>query len=281
VNTATQLKALIRNLSKDKKVNAQILLRNYILERFLERISLSKHKYNFILKGGMLVAAMVGIDARSTMDMDATIKNYAVTDETIKIMFEEILRADINDNVEMTLKSIEVIRDEADYAGFRVSLSTIFDGIKQILKIDITTGDFITPREVGYSFNLMFEDRAIEIMAYNLETVLSEKLETIISRGTTNTRMRDFYDIYILTKLQAKNINKSLFAEALNGTAKNRGTDILLNSKDLIVSEISSSDIMKGLWVRYQKKYDYAEDVSWNDVISAVRALLDISELIP
>ena len=277
MNTATQLKALIRNISKDKKVNAQILLRNYMIERLLERISMSKYKHNFILKGGMLIAAMVGIDTRSTMDMDATIKGVPVSKETIRKMFDTMLTVNVNDSVVMTINSIEDIRDEANYAGFRVSLNTIFDGIKQTLKIDITTGDTITPSEIGYKFNLMLEERTIEVMAYNLETVLAEKLETIISRGTTNTRMRDFYDIYILTKLQTDNINQKLLVEALNGTAKKRGTVALLENKGLIVSEISSNGIMQNLWTRYQKRYEYAEGVSWSDTVIAVEDILNIS----
>lgn len=278
MNTATQLKALIRNISKENKVNAQILLRNYMLERLLERISISKYKYNFILKGGMLIASIVGMDTRSTMDMDATIKGVPVSKETIKEMFDEILLGNTNDNVDMNIKDIDIIRDEAEYVGFRISLNTNFDGIKQILKIDITTGDTITPREVGYKFSLMLEDRTIEVLAYNLETILAEKLETIISRGTTNTRMRDFYDIYILTKLQTDNINKKLLVEALNKTAKKRETLALFDNKDLIVSEILSSSILQDLWSRYQEKYYYAEDVLWSDVMSAVEASLNIRD---
>ena len=270
MNTAMQLKALIRNISKQKKVNAQILLRNFMLER----ISLSKYKYNFILKGGMLIAAMVGIDTRSTMDMDATIKGIPVSRETIKGMFDDILDADINDSVVMSLGDIDDIRDEAEYTGFRVSINTNFDGIKQTLKIDITTGDTITPREIEYELSLMLENRSIKVLAYNLETILAEKLETIISRGTANTRMRDFYDIFILTKLQADNIDKRLLADALNETAKKRGTAALFDNKALIISEITSNSILQDLWTRYQKKFDYAGDVSWSQVMSAVEITL-------
>lgn len=276
MNTATQLKALIRNISKEKKVNAQILLRNYMLERLLERISVSKYKHNFILKGGMLIAAMVGIDTRSTMDMDSTIKGVPVSKGTITTMFDNILAVNVNDSVTMTIKSIDEIRDEDDYVGFRVNIYTNFDGIRQSLKIDITTGDTITPREVGYEFKLMLEDRTIEVMAYNLETVLAEKLETLISRGTINTRMRDFYDVYILTKLQADNIDQRLLAEALMATAIKRETVGLLDNKILIISEIMASNIMQDLWIRYQKKYDYVEDIPWGDVMRAIEAALNI-----
>lgn len=275
MNTSTQLKALIRNISKQKSVNAQILLRNYMFERLLERISLSKYKNRFILKGGMLIAAMVGIDSRTTMDMDATIKGILVQKESIESIFKEILRLDIDDGVVMENKGIYDIRDEADYTGFRISINTDFDGIKQILKIDVTTGDSIIPCEIEYKFKLMLEDRTINVMAYNIETVFAEKLETILSRGITNTRMRDFYDCYILNKHQVKNINQETLEKALNKTAENRGTLELLEEKQVIIAEISRSIVLKGLWTRYQKKYEYANDISWDDVICAVKKVLD------
>lgn len=275
MNTATQLKALIRNLSKEKNINAQILLRNYMFERLLERISLSNYRHSFILKGGMLIAAMVGLDARSTMDMDATIKGVPVTQESIRFVFDEICSIPINDSVEMNVKEIEDIRDEAEYAGLRVTLDTYFDGVNQALKVDITTGDKITPREVGYSFKLMLESRSIEVLAYNIETIIAEKLETIISRSTVNTRMRDFYDIYILSKLQAENINTGLLSDAIIATANKRGTTDLLTRADKILSDIERSQIMQDLWTRYQHKYDYANGVFWQDVLSAIKDMFD------
>ena len=275
MNTATQLKALIRNLSKEKKIDAQILLRNYMLERLLERISLSEYKNNFILKGGMLVAAMVGLDTRSTMDMDATIKGQTVTVDAVNKMFESILAIQLDDFVEMKIKSITDIRDEAEYAGIRVSIETIFDRIKQTLKVDVTTGEDITPKEISYSFRLMLEDRKIEVMAYNLETVLAEKLETILSRSTSNTRMRDFYDIYILSKLQNNNIDAGILKNAIEATTKRRGTFELLFDSSQIINTIESSIIMQDLWRRYQKKYNYAADIEWMDVIEELKVLIN------
>lgn len=196
IKTARQLKDLIRNLSREKSADAQLLMRNYMMERFLERISLSEYRDKFILKGGMLVAAMVGLDARSTMDLDATVKGANVNVEDIENLISAIVSVPIDDGVKFQLKSISEIMDEAEYPGIRVSMTTTFDGVVTPLKIDISTGDAITPREVRYSFKLMLENRSIDIWAYNLETVLAEKLETIITRTTTNTRMRDFYDIY-------------------------------------------------------------------------------------
>ena len=206
IKTARQLKDLIRNLSKDKSADAQILMRNYMMERFLERISLSEYRDKFILKGGMLVAAMVGLDARSTMDIDATVKGATVGIEDVENMIASIISVPVDDGVGFRVKRISEIMDEAEYPGIRVSMETEFDGVITPLKIDISTGDAITPREVRYSFKLMLEDRSIEIWAYNLETVLAEKLETVVSRATTNTRMRDFYDLHILSQLHGQSI---------------------------------------------------------------------------
>lgn len=275
MKSSTQLKALIRNLAKEKNINAQILMRNYMLERLLERISLSKYRFNFVLKGGMLVAAMVGLDARATMDMDATIKGYPLSEEPVREVFEEILTVPIDDGTQIRIKHIDAIRDEADYNGLRVSLEAIFDGIRTPLKIDITAGDKITPREISYRFNLMFEDRQIDIFAYNLETVLAEKLETVMSRGITNTRMRDFYDIFILLKMHWDSLDKELLAKALVSTAENRGTSGSLADGRVIVGEVLKDIPMQGLWESYRKKYSYAEDISWDEVMAVVLELWD------
>lgn len=273
MKSSTQLKALIRNLAKDKKIHAQILMRNYMLERLLERISLSKYKYNFILKGGMLVAAMVGLDARATIDMDATIKGYPLSEEAVKSAFEDIISVPIDDSTEIKIKSVETIHDEANYSGLRISLEAFFDGIRTPLKIDITTGDRITPKEVSYRFDLMFEDRQIDIFAYNLETVLAEKIETVVARGITNTRMRDFYDIYILLLMHSNNINKELLSHAVLSTSQSRGTDQLLRGGQTIINEVATDNTMQKLWGSYQNKYSYAEDISWEEILTAVNEL--------
>ena len=195
MKTSTQLKALVRNLSTAKNVETEIILRNFMLERFLERISVSKYKDNFILKGGMLIAAMVGIDTRTTMDMDATLKGQNLTEAEITDIITDILSTEVDDNVTFTFRGIEEIREEADYPGYRVSIEAVLDKTRQTIKIDITTGDFVTPREIEYNFQLMFEDRSISILAYNLETVLAEKFESIMARGLTNTRMSNRCDM--------------------------------------------------------------------------------------
>ena len=278
ITTARQLKDLIRNLSKKKSADAQILMRNYMMERFLERISLSEYKDKFILKGGMLVAAMVGLDARATMDLDATIKGANVSLTDVETIISNIIAIPIDDGVSFRIKRISEIMEEADYLGVRVSMETKFDGVITPLKIDISTGDVITPKEIRYRFNLMLEDRTIEVWAYNLETVLAEKLETIISRNVTNTRMRDFYDIYILQKLHGEQLKKQVLWNALVATAKKRGTLDLIEAEDIreIFDEIEISSVMENLWKTYQKNYSYAVDISWHMVMESVRYLYQI-----
>lgn len=278
IKTARQLKDLIRNLSKDKSADAQILMRNYMMERFLERISLSEYRDKFILKGGMLVAAMVGLDARSTMDIDATVKGATVGIEEVENMIASIISVPVDDGVEFRVKRISEIMDEAEYPGIRVSMETEFDGVITPLKIDISTGDAITPREVRYSFKLMLEDRSIEIWAYNLETVLAEKLETVVSRATTNTRMRDFYDIYILEQLHGNTLDPQILHDALRATAHKRGTERHLAEAAEVFEEVENSSVMQKLWESYRKKFSYAADLEWNIIMGAVRSLYALSE---
>lgn len=261
-----QVKDRIKNIAREKDINPQILLRNYMLERLLERISLSDFKDKFILKGGMLVAALVGVDMRSTIDMDGTIKSYPLTLNTIQSALDSILSVGIDDGVEMRLIKIEEIRAEDDYTGFRVSLEALMDNARIPLKIDITTGDKITPKEVAYRFDLLLEERSVDILAYNIETVIAEKLEVLISRGVTNTRMRDFYDLYILSKIQGDMIDNVILAQALISTSENRGSNDLLLDGELIIKEIFESDAMRRHWSRYQEKYNYAHDILWDEI---------------
>lgn len=247
IRTSKQLKDLIRNLSKKNSADAQILMRNYMMERFLERISLSSYKDKFILKGGMLVAAMVGLDARSTMDMDATIKGANVNVEDIENIVTDIISVHLDDGVIFRIKRLSEIMEEADYPGVRVSLETEFDGVRTPLKIDFSTDDVITPREVRYSFKLMLEDRSIDVWAYNLETVLAEKLETIISRNVTNTRMRDFYDIFILLQIHGDSLDEGVLSKALSATSAKRGTSEILQETDAILDEVERDQNLKKL----------------------------------
>jgi predicted nucleotidyltransferase component of viral defense system len=274
MKTSTQLKALVRNLSAAKNVEAEIILRNFMLERFLERISESEYKTNFILKGGMLIAAMVGIDTRTTMDLDATIKGQTLSETQITEIIKGIIKVPVDDGVLFTFRKIEEIREEADYPGYRVSIDAVLDKTRQTMHIDITTGDFVTPREIEYSFKLMFEERSINILAYNIETVFAEKFESVISRGLTNTRMRDYYDIYILTTTQQ--FDAATFRAALEKTTAKRKTTEQISDAKTVIEWISESKILTDLWRRYQSKYNYAADVSWEQAVGALRSLNEL-----
>ena len=271
IHSSKQLKDLIRNLSKEVGIEAHVLIRKYMMERFLERVSSSKYNGSFILKGGMLVAAFVGVEARATMDIDTTIKGIPVTIVDMERTITEISNIDLDDNVKFRIKKVSEIMDEAEYSGIRFSMDALLDGAVMPLKIDISTGDLITPREIAYSYKLMFEDRTIPIMTYPIETVLAEKLETVISRSITNTRMRDFYDIHILLKSQ--NINADILALALERTAKKRGNFNLLENAESVLKIVKSDEDMKRLWNIYQKKFKYAGKYTWDEVIHSVREL--------
>ena len=271
IHSSKQLKDLIRNLSKEVGIEAHVLIRKYMMERFLERVSSSKYNGSFILKGGMLVAAFVGVEARATMDIDTTIKGIPVTMVDMERTITEISNIDLDDNVKFRIKKVSEIMDEAEYSGIRFSMDAVLDGAVIPLKIDISTGDVITPREIAYSYKLMFEDRTIPIMTYPIETVLAEKLETVISRSITNTRMRDFYDIHILLKSQ--NINADILALALERTAKKRGNFNLLENAESVLKIVKSDEDMKRLWNIYQKKFKYAGKYTWDEVIHSVREL--------
>ena len=271
IHSSKQLKDLIRNLSKEVGIEVYVLIRKYMMERFLERVSSSKYNGSFILKGGMLVAAFVGVEARATMDIDTTIKGIPVTMVDMERAITEISNIDLEDNVKFRIKKVSEIMDEAEYSGIRFSMDALLDGAVIPLKIDISTGDVITPREIAYSYKLMFEDRTIPIMTYPIETVLAEKLETVISRSITNTRMRDFYDIHILLKSQ--NINADILALALERTAKKRGNFSLLENAESVLKIVRSDEDMKRLWNIYQKKFKYAGEYTWDEVIHSVREL--------
>ena len=243
-----QLKAWIKNMSTKVDVNENIILQNYMLERLLERISVSEYKYKFILKGGMLITAIVGIDMRNTLDMDATIKGFDLEKDNLENILDDIFKIDLDDGVNFEFKGIKEIRQEDEYGGYRVSLDAKFDKLVVPMKLDITTGDVITPKEIKYKFDLMFEDRSIEILAYNMETVIADKFETIISRNVDTTRARDFYDIYILWTTQQKNFDKGLLGQAIVKKFEYRGSMVKLNNIDEIMEVIKESDVLKEHW---------------------------------
>ena len=276
MKNAMQLKAIIKNIAKEKHISAQLVMQNFMLERLLERISVSKYQRNFILKGGFLIAAMVGLDTRATMDMDATIKGIPVNEQTVRRMFEEICNIELADKVTFSFRSIGEIREGDEYTGYRVSLSANYPPMAVPLKLDITTGDKITPKEIEYRFKLFLEDRSISVLAYNLETIMAEKLETVITRGDQNTRPRDYYDIYILAKLQYSNIEPGSLKAALKATVEKRGSTAVVKDYRKIMNTVRNSEVMQRQWKNYQKDFEYATNIVFEETCDAVVQLMDL-----
>ena len=270
-----QLKAKIKNISKEKNISAQLVLQNYMMERFIERIALSDFQNQMIIKGGLLISSIVGLDSRATMDIDMTLKGKPVNESFILDYINEISRININDEVKFDVVSITEIREMDDYFGFRVSLIAGIGSMKIPLKIDITTGDKIIPSEISYEYPLMFENRSIKIKAYNLETILSEKIETIISRGTQNTRMRDFYDVYILLKLKSKNIDYNILRLAIEETSQKRDSlNLLLKYKE-IISNIENNNEMLVRWENYRNSFNYARTIDFTEICRFLTEILE------
>ncbi len=276
IHTSRQLKALVRNMSNGDSNKAQTIIHIYIMERFLERLSVSKHRDNLIRKGGLLVASIMGLVHRSTMDMDATVKGLALSPENAQKIAQEIISVSLDDGITFEIRSVAPIMDDSEYPGVRVTLEASLETMYTPLKIDFSTGDVITPREIDYSFPLLFESRSIPILAYNLETVLAEKMETLITRGSANTRMRDFYDIHILETARSHAIDTDILGNAYVNTSRNRGSFAVNNDTAQILDEVEVSHDLQSLWTDYQSKFEYAHGVTWNDEIMSIRKLFNL-----
>ncbi len=279
IKTAVQLKDLVRNLARSTGIPNYILLRRYMMERFLERLAQTHYRNAFILKGGMLISDMVGVESRATKDIDATVAGLPLTEENMKQVIQEILSVDVGDHVAFSLVDLEPIMNEAEYEGLRVSLETRLDNAIIPLKIDISTGDAITPQAIPYAYRLMFEDRTIAIKAYPIETVLAEKLETMITRADANSRMRDFYDMHILLKIRSGEIDSDTLRKALGATAQQRGTADHLGNAEAVLQVLENSPRMAELWQNYQMKNSYAKDITWDAVTLSARKLCLMSGL--
>jgi len=270
---AMQLKAKIKSLALKNHIPAQAILQNYMLERLLERISISNYRDRIILKGGMLIASMVGIDHRTTMDLDATLRGYPLSQETTQGAFTDICAIPVEDDVTFTLERVEPIRDDDEYGGYRASVRAKYETIITPLKIDITTGDIITPGAIQFAFRSNFEDRCFAIWAYNSETILAEKIETILRRSVLNTRPRDFYDVYIITKTQCLTIDKEVFHAALNATSKKRGSLLGLQNRQAILRTIQSDRVMRQRWELYCKENYYAKGIGFDEVMEVLMTI--------
>lgn len=266
IRNAKSLMDKSRNLAKSCNITANEVLQNYMFERILERLSVSKYKNNFILKGGLLLSSIMGIDTRTTMDMDTCIKGIDLTDEQLYEVLQEILNIDIGDNVSFEIKNSKPIREEDTYGGLRYNIVAKLDNIKVDLSIDIATGDLITPREIEYDYKMMFEDRNLKIMTYNIESIIAEKFQTVIARGILNSRMKDYYDLYYL--IIYKEFSKENLKEAIIKTFNKRETSI--KNINNVLNEIKTSEFIKGLWKRYTKKYYYAKNIEFEEVIKKI-----------
>lgn len=274
--TANQIKGRIKNIAKTTRADARILIRIYMMERLLERISVSKYSDNFVIKGGILITSMVGVNIRSTMDIDTSLKNVNLSEEQVNAIFEEICNIDLQDEVDFYIKGSSDIMDEMEYPGIRISMEAKLEGMIVPLKIDISTGDVITPREIKYDYKLMLEDRNINLWTYNLETILGEKMQTILNRGILNTRMRDYYDIHILSMIYQNEIKASVLREAFKATCKKRNTEKLLSMGKEILNEVQKDPQLIKLWSRYKKKYSYASGITYSEVLDSVSKVYEI-----
>ena len=268
--SATQLKDWIKNKSKQTGAPPNVLLQTYMMERFLERVSLSAYRDSLILKGGFLIAAMVGIDRRTTMDMDATIKGLPVSSEGIESIMREIISVDADDGVVFEIQDIKNIHDISEYDDFRVSLKASVYTIRVNMKVDITTGDTVIPSEIEYPYKLMFEDRTVSVMAYNLYTILAEKIETILSRNVTNSRGRDFYDAYILLSMNKNTIIRTELLNAIRIKAEERSSVSAMKSYEKHLLDIAKSPEILKIWERYTYNYPYAKGIPFLDILALI-----------
>ena len=268
MKTSEQIKGALRNISKKTGINPNSLLQMCLFEGILEKLSKSKYSENFILKGGLLISSLIGVDMRSTMDMDTTIRGIPLNEESISNILNEILAIEIDADIEYKLIKLSPIRQEDVYEDFCASISCIFGKINATLNIDITAGDVITPREMNYSYSRILEEGTIPIMTYTIETILAEKFETISSRNITTTRARDFYDLYMIYSIYKDKIDKDILRKAIERTSRYRGSlETVLQYKE-IVELFRESETPKELWKKYTQNNPYAKNVDFLDTIS-------------
>ena len=268
-----QVKGSIRNIAKKNQADARTLMRIFMMERFLERIAASEYKNNFILKGGILVTSMVGVALRSTMDIDTSIRNQDLTLNNVTQIIEKIKNMDIDDGVIFEIKNISKIMDEMEYPGIRFAINAKMGKMITPIKIDISTGDVITPEAIEYHYKLMLEERTINLCSYNLETILAEKFQTILSRGILNTRMRDYYDIRTLMMLYNHNLDNTVLKNAFNETCTQRNSQRLIEEASGIIEMVSADINIQILWKKYQNKYSYAKDISFEEIVQHLKYL--------
>ena len=276
IKNKDSLKAKASNLAKQTNIPNKYIIQNFMFEALLKRIYNSNYKDKFIIKGGLLLSSIFGVNLRSTMDLDTTIKGLPLNKSTITKVITEIINIDLKDNITFEIKNIKDIREEDLYSGYNVNLKADFDGLKINLMIDITTGDVITYKEVEFNYTTLFDNDTINIMTYNYETIIAEKFESIISRNIDNTRMKDYYDLYMFVNLKWNDINKDTLRKAIINTSKARETLDYIDNASKYIELISDDSRLKSLWNSYQNNYEYAKDIEFVDTINAIKVISEI-----
>ena len=276
IKNRDSLKAKISKLAAKTNISNKYIIQTFMFEALLKRISVSEYKDKFIIKGGLLLSSIFGVNLRSTMDLDTTIKGLPLNMQTIENVFNKIISIDLADNVKLKIENIKDIRLEDEYSGFNVNLKAEFDGLKTNLLLDITTGDVITYKEVEFKYYTLFDDEAINIMTYNYETIIAEKFETIIFRNIDNTRMKDYYDLYMFVNLKWNEINKDILRKAIINTSKKRDTENYIEDANSYIEMIQEDDRLKSLWNSYVSNYEYAKDITFEDTINAIKVINEL-----
>lgn len=276
IKNRDSLKAKISKLVAKTNISNKYIIQTFMFEALLKRISVSEYKDKFIIKGGLLLSSIFGVNLRSTMDLDTTIKGLPLNMQTIENVINKIISIDLADNVKLKIENIKDIRLEDEYSGFNVNLKAEFDGLKTNLLIDITTGDVITYKEVEFKYYTLFDDEAINIMTYNYETIIAEKFETIIFRNIDNTRMKDYYDLYMFVNLKWSEINKDILRKAIINTSKKRNTENYIEDANSYIEMIQEDDRLKSLWNSYVSNYEYAKDITFEDTINAIKVINEL-----
>ena len=269
------IKAKIRNLAKNNNLSSQEVLQMFLFERFLERLSKSEYRSNFVIKGGFLVSSLIGINNRTTMDMDSTIKGLPLTEETITKVVNSIINIEVNDGIQFEIKDVNYIRESDEYENFRVSLVANIGKTKNPMKLDLTTGDAITPREIEYSYPCIFHEKNIEVLAYPVETIIAEKYESIIKRNITTTRMRDFYDLYTLYNLKKSEIDIDILSTAIKRTSSKRESSQIMKISEEIIEDIQNDPYLKELWDVYVSENKYIGDLSFDNVVDVITIICE------
>lgn len=273
-----KLKSIISKKAHGNSDISQKFYQLFYFERILERISKSSYRGKIILKGGLLLTSIIGDDERTTKDMDATLKGIPLTKNEVEKVFNEILNMDIDDEVLFKIISIKDIKLEDEYGGFRLNILSKLDNNKTYITVELTTGDVITPREIKYNYNSIFEDKKIPIMSYTIETILAEKFQTVVNRGLLNTRLKDFYDIYILVNTKMSELSKENLINAIKNTFKRRKTSLDIDQINEIINDLISDNNMNSLWENAVSKNSYAKNIRFEDTIDAIKQILEILE---